>query len=215
LQIVANYLGSSDSITTMLNRWRGGDQAAAVEIYQRYEQRLVQLAERRIGNQMRPYLQPESIMLLVLESALGGIAAGRYAADKSGSLWGLLQTIADNKIRKRWEHLTAQKRDIRRAPQPRHNDRPTEPAAVSPPPEEAAILAEELDRIRSRLKPADFQILELQLEGLSNPEIAARLGCARQTVRYKAMRIEETLRRWADHDGTPPKSQAGKTDLHQ
>lgn len=41
-----------------------------------------------------------------------------------------------------------------------------------------------------RLKPAEFEILQLQLEGLSNPEIAERLGCARQTVRYKAKRIE-------------------------
>jgi len=28
-------------------------------------------------------------------------------------------------------------------------------------------------------------------------QIAARLGCARQTVRYKTNRIEQTLRHWA------------------
>jgi len=189
------------SLSELLDRWRGGDQAAAIDIYKRYEQRLVRLAERRIGRQLQAHVQPESVMLLVLESALSGIAAGRYSADKSGSLWGLLQKIADNKIRKRWEHLTAQKRDVRRSPQPQRDGQPFEPAAASPPPEEAAILAEELERIRRRLKPADFEILALQLEGLSNPEIAERLGCARQTIRYKAKRIEDTLRRWAETEG--------------
>jgi RNA polymerase sigma factor (sigma-70 family) len=145
-------------------------------------------------------VQPESVMLLVLESALGGIAAGRYSADKSGSLWGLMRKIADNKIRNKWEHLTAQKRDIRRSPQPDRDDQMPEAAYHGPLPDEAAILAEELDRIRSRLKPADFEILQLQLEGLSNPEIAERLGCARQTIRYKAKRIEESIRRWAESD---------------
>lgn len=192
-----------ESLCVLLDRWRSGDQSAASQIYNRYERRLVQLAQRRIGKQLQPHVQPESVMLLVLDSALGGIAAGRYDVGKSGSLWGLMRHITDNKIRKRWEHLTAQKRDFRRSPGVGNEDQMPEAAHDGPLPEEAAILAEELERIRSRLKPDDFEIFQLQLEGFSNPEIAKRLGCARQTVRYRAKRIEETLRRWANSDISP------------
>jgi RNA polymerase sigma-70 factor, ECF subfamily len=196
-------MSSDESLGVMLDRWRNGDQTAAAAIYKRYEQRLVQFAQRHIGKHLQPHVQPESVMLLVLESALGGIAAGRYSADKSGSLWGLMRHIADNKIRKKWEHLTAQKRDVRRSPSLGTDERLPEPAADNSPPEDAVILVDELERIRSRMKPADFEILQLQLDGLSNPEIAERLGCARQTIRYKANRIEETLRRWAEADAAP------------
>jgi RNA polymerase sigma-70 factor (ECF subfamily) len=189
------------SLTELLDRWRAGDQAAAVEIFNRYEQRLVNLAERRIGRHLRAHLQPESVMLLVLESALGGIAAGRYSVDMSGSLWGLMRRITDNTIRKKWESLTSQKRDIRHSSAHTGQNAIFEPSDDGPSPDEAILLADELERIRSRLKPADFRILELQLDGLSNAEIAERLGCARQTIRYKAKRIEETLRRWAAADG--------------
>ena len=138
--------------------------------------------------------------ILVLESVLSGIEAGRYTVDKSGSIGGLVLTIADNKIRKRWEWLTAQKRDIQKDVRPMGEKRFPEPASPASLPDEAAILADELARIRSRLPADDFKILDLQLEGLSNPEIAKRLGCARQTVLRKANRIYESLRQWAHDD---------------
>ena len=188
------------SLQALLDCHREGDETAARKIYQLYEERLVRLADRRIGRRLRPHVQPESIMLLVLESALGGIAKGKYNVDLSGSLWNLLEKITDNKIRKKWTHFTAKKRDIRREVRPEDDDEKgvPEPAPCDPSPEEAVILADQLEKIRSRLKPSDFEILELQLQGYSHPQIAKQLGCARQTVRYKAKRIEQLLRNWAD-----------------
>jgi DNA-directed RNA polymerase specialized sigma24 family protein len=39
-----------------------------------------------------------------------------------------------------------------------------------------------------------------ELEGLSTPDIAERLGCTWQTARRKSNRLEDTLRRWAASD---------------
>ncbi len=193
-------MSDRESLQDMLDCHREGDETAAWKIYQLYEERLVRLADRRIGRRLRPHVQPESIMLLVLESALGGIAKGRYNVDVSGSLWNLLEKITDNKIRKKWTYFTAKKRDIRKEIRPDDDEEkdPLEVVPCEPPPDEAVILADQLEKIRSRLNAADFQILELQLQGYSHPQIAKQLDCARQTVRYKAKRIEQLLRNWAD-----------------
>jgi len=46
-------------------------------------------------------------------------------------------------------------------------------------------------------------VLELRLQGYSNPEIAEQLGCARQTVRLKVQRIQEVLEQMLQSDAHP------------
>ena len=193
-------MSSHASLPDLLDRWRVGDQQAADEIYRLYEDRLVQLAEQRIGPMLRPHVQPESVMLLVLKSALGGVAKGKYSADPSGSLWGLLRTLTENKIRKRWEYLTAKKRDVRREVRPEDQHCLSEPTHPDPTPEEVAALAEELQKVRSRLKPAHFEVFQLVLQGHTLNEIAKQQGCAYHAVRSKVDRVRERLRRLTGED---------------
>jgi RNA polymerase sigma-70 factor, ECF subfamily len=195
------------SLHELLDRWRQGDQAAATAIYSRYEQRLIELAERKIGRQLQRRVGPESIALTVLDTVLKRLATGAYYVDPDQSLWNLLQVVAGNKISGLAKYHHAGQRDVDKEVLPQQTDSSDgrEPPGISvirePPPEEAAILADELEKIRTRLKPDDFEIVQLQFQGYSNPEIAERLGCARQTVRYKVKRIEETIRKCAsDHE---------------
>jgi DNA-directed RNA polymerase specialized sigma24 family protein len=184
------------SLAAALDGWRTGDQSAATEIYQHYSQRLLRLAERQIGPRLGVRVGPDDIMLSVLDSVLQGIAQGRYGVDPRGSLWNLVAEVARKKILKQVEHHTAGKRDF-------HGEAavaerlPPEALPTVAPPEEAAVLADELQRIRRRLKPADFEIFQRMFQGCNCAEIAAELGCARQTVRYKWQRIEALLRHWA------------------
>jgi DNA-directed RNA polymerase specialized sigma24 family protein len=185
------------TLEAALDGWRGGDQSAATEIYQHYSQRLLRLAEKQIGPRLGVRVGPDDIMLSVLDSVLQGIAQGQYAADSRGSLWNLVAEMARKKILKQAEYHTAGKRDF-------HGEAaaaerlPPETLPTAAPPEDAAVLADELERIRRRLKPADFEIFQRMFQGYSCAEIAAELGCARQTVRYKWQRIEALLRQWAD-----------------
>jgi RNA polymerase sigma factor (sigma-70 family) len=191
-------MGDQESLHDLLDRWRAGDQAAAADLYRRYAPRLRSLARQQIGPRLRPRLDPDDVMLSVLDTVLRRIARGEYAVDHSGTLWNLLEAIAKNKIRKQAEFHGAGKRDVGREVHLSPDDVPADALGREPAPEEAAVLADELEKIRQRLSPGDFEIFQLQFAGHTWPEIADRLHCARQTVRYKAQRIERLLRQWAE-----------------
>ncbi|MCC6125283.1 MAG: hypothetical protein IT426_09995 [Pirellulales bacterium] len=182
-----------ESLQILLDRWKTGDQAAATEIFERYKQRVVQQARRRLGPVLRAKVQPESIMLLVLHSVLNGIAEGRYAAENSRQFLNLLDKITENKIRKEWERYIAQKRDLRREKSIDGTDLP-QPHRL---PGESAVLADELEKIRRRLKPGLFDVFQLLWEGCSYDEIHERLNVSLQTIYRRAARIEELLQKWS------------------
>jgi DNA-directed RNA polymerase specialized sigma24 family protein len=186
-----------ESLQVLLDRWHSGDQAAATEIYDRYQERIAQRARRRLGPLLRTKVQPESIMLLVLESVLEGIAQGNYAAENSGEFLNLLDQITENKIRNKWEFHIAQKRNIQREVRLDGVLEANEPARRQDSPENAAILADELEKIRLRMKPQLFQVFQLLWEGCSLEEIADQLGVYYTTVWRRANRIQELLHLWS------------------
>lgn len=72
-------------------------------------------------------------------------------------------------------------------------------ASKDPIPEVALMLREQLDQLLARLDdPVLRQIAEWRMEGLSNAEIAGRLGCALRTVERKLELIRLT---WEDLGG--------------
>jgi DNA-directed RNA polymerase specialized sigma24 family protein len=62
-----------------------------------------------------------------------------------------------------------------------------------PTPEFSAMVAENCARLLDLLEPAERQIALLRLDGCTNAEIAARLGCALRTVER---RLELIRRIW-------------------
>jgi DNA-directed RNA polymerase specialized sigma24 family protein len=186
-----------ESLQILLDRWQTGDQTAATDIFERYQQRIVQRAKQRLGPVLRTKVQPESIMLLVLESALRGIAEGRYAAENSRAFLNLLDQVTENKIRKKWEYYIAQKRDIRREVRAEQAVETAELPQPHRPIDEAAVLADELEKIRSRLKLSLFAVFQLLLEGHSYEEIAERLGLSWHTIYRRVKRIEELMKEWS------------------
>jgi RNA polymerase sigma factor (sigma-70 family) len=189
-----------DSLADLLQRWRSGDQSAAAAIYARYEQRLLNLASRRISPRLRARIDPEDIMLSVMNTVLRRLGQGQYSVDPSGTLWNLVQAIAENKIRKQAEHHGAGMRNVGAEAVGDGEVGSLEASPNGMSPEEAAILADELEDIRKRLKPANFEVFELMLEGYSLSDIGRRLGRARQTVRYRAERVKELLDERARED---------------
>jgi RNA polymerase sigma-70 factor (ECF subfamily) len=182
----------------LLHRWRTGDQQAAFDIYKRYEQRVQRYAQRRIGQLLRPRVQSDSVVLLVLESALMGVAEGRYDANSSSAFLNLLEQMAENKIRKKWEYFIAEKRDIRREIRP---DDSLDHLDFSPSkelsPHEVGVLADELENIRSRLSPQLFEVFQFLLEGYSCADIANELNCSWHTVWRRTTRLRQLLQQWS------------------
>ena len=165
------------SLRELLDRWRAGDQLAASAIYQRYAQRILHFARYRINPKFYPCFDGEDIMATVLRTILGRIRNGQYSVDSKGSIWNLMAKIALNKIRKYAEFHGAGIRDIDKEVVGEDAKRIFDTISSRElPPEDLAALADELDVIRSKLKPDTFEILDMHLRGYTNREIAERFG---------------------------------------
>lgn len=101
----------ADSLETLLERWRCGDQTAATAIFNRYRDRIVEVARRRISSELRSRVDPEDVMISVIDTVLRRVKEGHYVVDTNGSLWKLIRRVAENKIRRQAEYHHADKRD--------------------------------------------------------------------------------------------------------
>ena len=73
-----------------------------------------------------------------------------------------------------------------------------------PSPEDAAEVADLIERAIDGLKPPDPEIFRLHLEGFTRPEIAARFGFTEATVRGKLDRIRARLARLLPQESGEP-----------
>ena len=198
-------MSASDPLRELLRRWKSGDQSAADELYQRYEQRVLRLAEKKLGNYLWRRVSPDDIMMMAMKSLLRVTVEENCTLDRNQSLWGLVVSITDRKILKEAAFHAAAKRNVRKETEvgAGASQTPSDPIVHDTTPEDMAQLADLLETIRSRLKPDDFTIVAMRLEGLSNPEIANQLGVAHSTITRKLQRIEDLLYQLADVEQKP------------
>ncbi len=102
---------AEDEISRWIRGLARGDEAAAQAIWQRYSERLIRLAQRRLEGLPRRIADEEDVVLSAMHSFLRGAAAGRYPqlADRE-DLWHLLVTITSHKAIKQARRQRAQKR---------------------------------------------------------------------------------------------------------
>jgi DNA-directed RNA polymerase specialized sigma24 family protein len=190
--------GDQGSVTHWLGDLRAGDREAAQPLWDRYFQRLVVLARARLRavHAATADADEEDAALSAFDSFCAGVERGRYAqlSDRD-NLWRLLVTITG---RKALDHAERQRRQKRGGGRLRNEadldgGRSGGPAMTleqlagqEPTPEFAALVAEEY---RNRLEALEDETLRRvatwKLEGYTNEEIAARLGCALRTVANK------------------------------
>jgi len=195
---------SEESLSEQLDRFSEGDQAAGFEVYERYQKRLVELANRKMGPQLRAKVQPESIAATVFRSVIMGLADGKYKLPKNGSLWSLMAFLTNRKILKRVDHLKTIKRGGKAKV---HNDAECpldELVMENPTPAEIAAFADQLQMIRSRLKPESFAILELLMDGYRIRDIAEIQEVSSWTIRRRIKGIKDKLRGLLGEEGDVP-----------
>jgi RNA polymerase sigma factor (sigma-70 family) len=175
-----------------------GDQSAALGLWEAYFPRLVGLARARLRDTPRLIADEEDVALSAFDSFCRGARAGRFRQlDDRHDLWQVLVLITVRKAidlrnyegrrsreRRRVQSLTELTRE---ALETIGGDEPT--------PELAAQLAEEYQRLMDLLGDSSLQsVATWKLEGYTNDEIAARLGCVTSTVERKLARIRN---KWA------------------
>jgi len=194
---------SDGSVTRWIGDLKAGGDSAAQHLWERYFERLVELARARLRASRRAgaVADEEDAALSAFHSFCQSAAGGRFPqlADRD-DLWRLLVVITVRKTLGQLKRQGARKRGGGRlvgesaligldAAGAFGLDRI---AGEEPTPELAALLVDEYRRLRESLR-SDLlrQVLDLRLEGYTRDEIAARLGCAERTVKRKLEVIRE------------------------
>src|SRR5262245_10485603 len=190
-------MSPDESVSQWIGRLRDGDPAAAQNLWERYFQRLVGLARKKLEGLPRRSADEEDVALSAFDSFCRGAGHGRFPqlGDRD-NLWRLLVTIT---ARKAYQLV------LREGRQKRGAGAVLDEGALAgladgesgevvleqlldrePTPEFAAQLAEEYERLLARLPDAELRsAAQWKLEGYTNEEISAKLGCALRSVERK------------------------------
>jgi RNA polymerase sigma factor (sigma-70 family) len=180
------------SITRWIGSLKAGDADAARPLWEAFFRRLVGLAREHLRGTPRRAVDEEDVALSAFDSFCAGAVRGRFPdlSDRH-NLWALLVAVTRHKCVDAVRHETREKRGGKAAPAALDAN---ELFAHEPSPEFAAELAEEFAARLARLDRTgdpDLKVIALaRMEGETNAEIAARLGCSRRSVERKLVLIE-------------------------
>jgi DNA-directed RNA polymerase specialized sigma24 family protein len=168
------------SVTVWLRRMSAGDPAAAQPLWERYYRRLVGLAREALRDAPRRAADEEDVALWAFDSFFRGVEQGRFPRlNDRHNLWALLVTLTERHAFELRAHENRQKRGggMERV------EATDELPAPDPTPSFAAAMVEQCQRLLEQLADSELRRIALmKLEGYTNDEIAAQLGCVRATV---------------------------------
>ena len=192
------------SVSHWIGQLKAGDQTAAQELWTRYFTQLVGLARHKLRGSRRRVADEEDVALSAFDSFCDGARRGRFPQLRDrNNLWALLVVIT---LRKAYDLVKYERRQKRGGGAVRGESALVGPPGASagaagldqvlgraPTPEVVAQAAENLERLLARL---DTEVLRpvavWKLEGYTNAEIAAKLGCVEGTVERK-LRVIRSL----------------------
>ena len=89
----------------LLARVRGGDDAAAAELVQRYERAVLRSVRSRLGKSMRSAMDSMDVMQSVHRSLLTGVKNERFQLATPQQLIGLAVVMVQRKVARHWRKL--------------------------------------------------------------------------------------------------------------
>ncbi len=193
------------SVTALVERVKAGDHEAVRLLWQRYYPRLVGLARKKLQAAPRRVADEEDAALSAFNSFCRRAEQGQFPdlKDRDG-LWALLVVLTARKAADLVKHQLREKRGggtVQGDSALRPGDGDSSPGGFDalegddPTPEEAAILAEEVENLLGRLRdPRLRQVAVWKLEGYTNAEIAERQGCSLPTVERRLTIIRRLLK---------------------
>ncbi len=166
---------------SLIQRFRGGEQDAATQLYLRYAARLQSWASSRTSATYTPRFDEEDVVQSVFRTLFRRVSEGLYDVPPGEELWQLLLVIALNKIRKLANHHRAQKRDVGKTHgsdaldlQQFRNQTKDETSLQ--------ILQFVLEDLLGTMNETQQRIVELRIEGHKSEDIAEQTGRSSRTV---------------------------------
>lgn len=182
----------------LLSLFKAGDQEAARELFDRYVDRLVGLARRRLSQKLAGRVDPEDIVQSVFRTFFGRIKDGQFEIANQDDLCKLLMRITVHKtLRQVAFHQAGKRAASQETPQGDHaHERLMALLDHEPTPDAAVAFLDQLEHFMSKMKDEDREILELRLQGYSSEEIAKKLD----TYDRKVRRVLERIRSLAEQE---------------
>jgi DNA-directed RNA polymerase specialized sigma24 family protein len=188
-------MASDGSVTRLIGMLKEGDRDAAQRLWETYFQRLVGLARTRLAGAPSPVADAEDVALSAFDSFFRRAERGAFPVlEDRDDLWQLLFVLTVRKAidlvryhgrRSRGSGRVVSLTDL--------EDLGAETVlGAEPSPELAAEMADECRRLLDLLPDATLRTVALwKMEGFTNGEIAARLGCVEKTVERKLRTIRD------------------------
>ena len=194
-------MSSTGSITRWIEQLRAGDAAAFQPLWERYFERLVRLARRKLRGSRRRVEDEEDVALSALDSFWRGAKGGRFTKLRDRhNLWPLLIVITARKAHDVVVHERRQKRgggavrgeSVFQVLGGLASSLPGLDQVVGsePTPEDAERVAEGCRRLLDQLPDEQLRSVALwRMEGYTNAEIAKKLARVEGTVERKLRMI--------------------------
>jgi len=197
------------SITHWLARLQAGDAEAAQQIWNRFSERLLRVARRKLKDGPRRLADEEDVVACAFASLFRRAERGKFPRlNDRNDLWRLLVTIAD---RKSQNLLRDQRRKKRGGGRVAGNSGVNagadssgggwnQVAGPDPTPEFVATMTETVDSLLGLLDESLRNVVLLKLDGMINPEIASRIDRSRATVERHLKMIRTLWTDWEDEN---------------
>ena len=188
----AQTMSSEVSNQELLLAWKAGNHDAAAQIFRRYQIRLISLVRARLSRKLARRVDAEDILLSAYRSFFVGVRERSLIPTDSDDLWPLLTTIALRKLARHARYHSAECRSIKEESQKDSHFLETL-VSHDPPVEHVAILADEIERLMSRLDATAREVLVRALQGSDVNSIAVDLQRNERTVRRAFEKIRLLL----------------------
>ena len=180
-------MDSSKDFAGFIRRIRSGDEAAARELIQQYEQELRIIARVRLNDpRMRRVLDSMDVCQSILANFFARAAVGQFDLESPQDLMNLLATMVRNKVT---DYVRAQK--TQRRDTDRLNPQSIETlhlAGVDETPSTIVSNQELLEKVRERLSSEEREIADLRREGQTWESISASIGEPAEALRKRFSR---------------------------
>ena len=181
-------MAESSEFTEFIRRIRAGDDQAARELVERYEPVIRREARVRLRDpRLTCRFDSRDVCQSVMASFFGRAAAGQFDLEHPDQLLRLLVVMTRHKLTQQVRRHRAGRRDYRRS-EMRDPEHLEGLPAAAPSPSRLVAGRELLDEFRRRLSLEERQLADLRAEGLTWPEVAARLGGEAQARRRQLSR---------------------------
>jgi RNA polymerase sigma-70 factor (ECF subfamily) len=187
-------------LTALLERVRGGDEAALTQLLQQYEPRLRTTARVLLGPLLRPHMDSIDLVQSVHRVLLPGLRDGKFDVSSPEQLIALALTVIRRKVARNWRRLQREQS----FPAPPDGLESSESLIPSRHPQDDPVgtvqVQDALDHLLDSLSEEERRLINLRLQGYSTVEIARKLKCDAHALRARLSRLRQRLRENGYHE---------------